>query len=79
MAKARALHSATLFANGKVLVVGGDTAFYRADTWPQSISKTEVFDPAVGAFSAGPNMSSPRESHTATLVKNGAILVTGGR
>jgi hypothetical protein len=37
-----------------------------------------VFDPATGTFAAAPAMSSPRESHTATLLTNGAILITGG-
>jgi hypothetical protein len=44
----------------------------RATAWP------EVFDPATGTFSAAPDRSSRRESHTATLLPNGAILITGG-
>jgi hypothetical protein len=38
-----ALHTATLFTNGKVLVAGGDANFYRAGSSSQSISATEVF------------------------------------
>ncbi len=78
MANTRALHSATLFANGKVLVAGGDPRFYGGGGSSQSFSTTEVFDPATGTFSAAPDMSSPREAHTATLLTNGAILITGG-
>jgi hypothetical protein len=38
----------------------------------------EVFDPATETFAAAPDMSSQHESHTATLLPNGAILITGG-
>jgi hypothetical protein len=78
MAKARALQTATLFTNGKVLVAGGDSTFYGWGSASRSISATEVFDPATGTFAAAPAMASPRESHTATLLTNGAILITGG-
>lgn len=78
MANPRALHTATLFRNGKVLVAGGDAAFWGWGSSSQSLSATEVFDPATGTFAAAPDMSSPRESHAATLLANGAILITGG-
>ena len=78
MANARALHTATLFLKGNVLVAGGDPTFYGGGSGSQSFSTTEVFDPATGTFSPAPDMSSPRESHAATLLTNGAILITGG-
>jgi len=78
MANTRALHTATLFPNGKVLVAGGDQTFYGGGSSSNSFSATETFDPATGAFSTAPDMSSPRESHSAILLANGAILITGG-
>jgi galactose oxidase-like protein len=67
-----------LLKNGKVLGAGGDATFYGGGSSSRSTSATEVFDPATGTFAAAPDMSSPRESHTATLLTNGAILITGG-
>ena len=44
-----------------------------ASTWA-----AEIFNPATGHFVAGPPMSERRRSHTTTMLKSGAILVTGG-
>jgi Galactose oxidase, central domain len=51
MASPRALHTATLFPNGKVLVVGGDVWFYSANGAPQSVATADLYDPATGLFS----------------------------
>jgi len=37
-----------------------------------------VYDPMTGVFSAASGMDVPRESHTATLLANGFLLITGG-
>jgi Galactose oxidase, central domain len=71
MTAAREFHSATLLANGKVLITGGQTqSVVRADA--------ELFDPATGTFTATGNMAAPRVLHTATLLKNGNVLIAGG-
>ncbi|HYG66749.1 MAG TPA: kelch repeat-containing protein [Anaeromyxobacteraceae bacterium] len=68
---ARALHTATLLHDGRVLVAGGGVALVATD-------RTELFDPAGPGVAEGPALSSPRMSHTATLLPDGRVLVVGG-
>jgi len=77
MAAARSLHTATLRNDGTVLLTGGDTFFYNG-AQAQSLSAAELFDPVSGSFSAVSNMTTLRESHTATLLNTGEVLVVGG-
>lgn len=65
-------HSATLLANGKVMIAGG----YGISGW--YLSSVELFDPADGTFSSAPYMNSMRSWHTATRLTNGSVLVAGG-
>lgn len=66
----RAFHTATLLANGKVLVAGGG--------YPTGGNTAEVFDPATGLFTSTGTMSVARSNHTATLLANGKVLIAGG-
>jgi len=70
MVSARAGHTATLMANGKVLLAGGSSG-------PLEVT-AELFDPATGEFTATGSMEKSRTNGTATLLKNGDVLVTGG-
>ena len=65
---ARSWHRATLLADGRVLVTGGDSAHVAA----------EVYDPATGAFSLTGSMKVARVGHAAALLSDGRVLVTGG-
>jgi Galactose oxidase, central domain/Kelch motif len=77
MAIGRASHSATLLKDGRVLVAGGLVAFTpRGSTLTAS---AEVYDPTAGTFSTTGSMGNPRYWHTATLLTNGQVLITGGR
>ena len=77
MVTARSLHTATLLSNGQVLMAGGDAFFYnRAEA--RSLSAAELFDPASGSFTSTADLTTVRESHTATLLLNGEVLVVGG-
>lgn len=73
----RAAHTATLLANGKVLITGG---FNSTD----NLATAELYDPTTGAFTTTGTMTTARSSHTATLlaegpaVSNGKVLITGG-
>lgn len=72
MLSARAGHSATLLADGKVLVAGGmrgNQDFYRS---------AELFDPATGKFQVTGEMSLARVGHAAVLLPSGKVLVVGG-
>jgi hypothetical protein len=66
MSEAREGHSATLLADGKVLVAGGGTA------------SAELYDPSTGTWTATGSMNQARADHTATLLLDGRVLVTGG-
>jgi len=67
--------SATLLKNGKVFVAGGNTNTSSSTT---TINTTEMYDPATGTWSPGPNLLSTRARHTATLLPNGKVLIAGG-
>ena len=71
MNTARAFHSATLLANGKVLVAGGYNP-------PATLASAEVYDPNTALFSSTDSLSTARRAHTATLLANGKVLLAGG-
>ena len=78
----RVSHTATLLPNGKVLIAGGGPCEWD-DFWGEicggsPLSSAELFDPATETFSATGSMSIGRSDHTATLLKNGTVLITGG-
>jgi hypothetical protein len=72
---ARQAHTAVLLANGKVLVAGGSGN-------SSVISSVEVFDPAInpatGTWTTTGPLNIARANHTATLLTNGQVLVSGG-
>jgi hypothetical protein len=63
-------HTATLLANGLVLVAGG--------TGAPLYDYAELFDPATGQFVSTVQMPTMRSGHTATLLKDGRVLIAGG-
>jgi large repetitive protein len=64
MAEQRSQHTATLLADGRVLIVGKRRA--------------EVYDPKTGAFSPAGSTAADRAGHTATLLSDGRVLIAGG-
>jgi hypothetical protein len=74
MTDARFDHTATLLNNGKVLVTGG----LNANSNGVATATAELYDPVSGTFTTTASMSSPRETHVATLLNDGNVLVTGG-
>ena len=73
LSEARATHSATLLANGKVLIAGGmerNGVFF---------DSADIFDPKTNAFAlAKGRMSRKRAGHSATPLADGRVLITGG-
>ncbi|MEF3280767.1 MAG: fibronectin type III domain-containing protein [Elusimicrobiota bacterium] len=72
----RAGHTATLLTvgpeSGNVLICGGQS---NAGTVTNSC---EIFITSTTQFKSGPNMTSSRFGHTASLLSNGKVLMSGG-
>jgi large repetitive protein len=80
MALRRETHTATLLPNGKVLIAGGVTWVIDGSGGRPggSVSSAEYYDPITGNFVPTSSMSAARSGHTATLLTDGTVLITGG-
>jgi Tol biopolymer transport system component/N-acetylneuraminic acid mutarotase len=67
----RGNHTATLLANGKVLVAGGLGT-------TGELATAELYNPATDTWSFTGSLASARHDHTATPLANGKVLVAGG-
>jgi hypothetical protein len=71
----RQFHSATLLADGNVLVAGGGT--YEAYC-TAGIDSAELYSPGLGSFAPTGAMTNRRYGQTSTLLQSGDVLITGG-
>jgi streptogramin lyase len=72
----RYYHTATLLKNGLVLIAGG---YGLAGGPPGALSSAELYDPVAKTFATIPvGMVQARGQHTATLLKDGRVLLAGG-
>lgn len=80
--QARAHHTATLLPNGNVLVAGGTQVMPPggggAPAAPVSLDSVEIYDPVQGVSRNAGRLLTARDSHSATLLANGTVLVAGG-
>ncbi|HEX2571609.1 MAG TPA: kelch repeat-containing protein [Polyangia bacterium] len=70
-------HTATLLNNGNVLIAGGTDSPYTDFARPAQ-ARADLYDPARGLVVATGSMNAARVLHTATLLNDGRVLVTGG-
>lgn len=75
MTEPRENHSATLLADGRVLIAGGDNVQFGSD----ALTSAEIYNPATGRFTPTGSMSHPHTGQTATLLSNGKVLIAGGK
>ena len=75
---ARMQHTATLLANGKVLIIGGVGAMPELSIFSQAIPLAELYDPATQTFTPAGTLNYPRAAHCSVLLPNGKVIVFGG-
>jgi hypothetical protein len=69
----RAYHTATLLADGKVLITGG-----YVESTQSILASSALYDPGTGQWTYPGILKEKRFQHTATLLPDGKVLVTGG-
>jgi hypothetical protein len=67
-------HTATLLADGRVLILGGWSGEFFEPT-----AAAEIFDPATNSFTAVGRMILPRFEHEAALLADGRVMIVGGQ
>src|ERR1700686_2458076 len=72
----RVSHRAVVLDSGKVLLTGGIVSNPGAHV---ATNTAELYDPTGAVFSVTGSMSTPRQSHSATVLNNGQVLIAGGR
>lgn len=69
----RTRHSATLLADGNVLITGGRTPLQTS-----YVTASELYDPVTNAFAPFAPLTTSRARHTSLVLGNGDVLVLGG-
>lgn len=72
----RTIHTAALLPDGQVLIAGqvGSSGSILSATVPTA----DLYDPVTGKWKRAADMGTPRTGHSATVLADGRVLVTGG-
>jgi hypothetical protein len=76
MVTPRENHTATLLANGNVVIIGGDTLNAQFQTY--YVGPAEIYNPSNGTFTAVGSLSSASEYHDSQLLSTGKVVVIDG-
>ena len=71
----RYLHTATKLNDGRILVVGG--TYYTNTRY--NVTSCEIFNPETNEWTETGSLNQARFFHSAVLLDNGRVMVTGGR
>jgi hypothetical protein len=74
MAIGRNRHTASLLADGTVLIAGG----WGGDWAGEMLASAEIYQPASGTFTSTGSLATARYDHTATVLPDGQVLIAGG-
>ena len=74
LSEERYRHTTTRLSDGSVLVAGGIAS---SGSLAPALMSAETYDPDSGKFATINAMTTPRQLHTATLLPNGNVLLTG--
>jgi Galactose oxidase, central domain len=69
-------HTATALPSGEVLIAGGERI--DEDGFDIALSSAEIYNPSTGRFHPTGSMRVARKHHTATLLRDGQVLLAGG-
>ena len=78
MSTKRFRHSATRLEDGKVLIAGGEGGECFANPCPGVSGSSELYDPIRDTWSVTGELRQRRAGHSATLLKDGRVLIAGG-
>ena len=70
----RSAHTATLLPDGRVLITGG----FAGQDEENALTLAELYDPAQGVFTKTGPLTTGRQSHSATRLPDGKVLIAGG-
>ncbi|HET9344063.1 MAG TPA: kelch repeat-containing protein [Candidatus Limnocylindrales bacterium] len=73
MTTPRSSHTATVLADGRVLVAGG-----LVEAEGDAPTSAEIFDPATSSWTSTGSMTTARTGHNALLLADGRVVVIGG-
>jgi hypothetical protein len=80
MMSRRVWHTLSALPDGTVLAAGGETdsCSSNACVFAGSVATAELYRPSAGTFVSTGSLTIAREGHTATLLADGRVLMTGG-